>query len=509
MLLSLFSKALCGQISRLVLKASGHVCLSASLLLASAITPAAGQGFTPFLSKNQEQKLGAQEHPKLLAEFGGAYADDNAAGYVAQIGGTMVKNSEIPNTGFTFTLLNSKVINAFALPGGYVYISRQLMALMNDEAELASVLGHEVGHVAARHTAKRYNTQIFGSLAGLAVGLLTGSGQLAQLTGQAAQLYTLSYSRSQEFQADGLGVRYMTGAGYDPFAAPDMLKSLGDQTALDARLMGDMADKVPAWARTHPLSSDRVAKATQLATQTGVSAGSRPRNRDRFLAAIDGMLVDDDPEQGFINGQKFEHPKLKITFTAPSGFYLQNSSDAVSMSGPGKAAAQFSGGALRAGASLQSYVDQVWQQLTNGTLGRLGTASLVQINGLDAAVAQTRVNTGQGGVLDVMIAAYRWSPTQAYHIVTLTPAAASGQLGQSLRSMIGSVRRLSDAEAAKLIERRIKVVTVGSKDTLESLAERMAYPDYRLQRFMVLNALNRPQDLRLGEKVKLVVYEKR
>lgn len=487
-----------------------------SVLLGScSTTPAGSTAFTPFMSTAQERSIGESEHPKLLAEYGGAYADDKASGYVAMVGGRVLQNSETPNAPFTFTLLDSSVVNAFALPGGYVYISRQLLALMNDEAELASVLGHEVGHVTDRHTAKRYNTQMLGGLGSLLVAVLTGSGQLAQLAGQAAQVYTLSYSRDQEYKADTLGIRYISRAGYDPFAAADMLATLGAQDALEAKIQGRdaAASSIPGWARTHPLTTDRVRRAQALAQETGIRPGSLPRNRDAFLAAIDGLVVDDSAEQGFVRGRTFAHPKLKLTFTVPEGFVLQNSSRAVTAVGPGQTQVLFSGGPLASGQGLPAYIQQVWQALTEGQAGNIPASGSGKINGMETATASTRLNTGNS-VLDVSIVAYQWSPNQAYHFVLVSPAYASTQSGaqtaaqaaRSLQSTLQSFRKLSDAEAAKYKERRIKVVTVAKGQTAQQLADRMAYDDHKLDRFLMLNGFTSAEQVKAGEKVKLIVY---
>ncbi|MCH8685790.1 M48 family metalloprotease [Pedomonas mirosovicensis] len=489
--------------------------VTASMLLGScSTTPAGSLAFTPFMSRSQEQSIGESEHPKLLAEFGGAYPDDKASGYVAMVGGRVLQNSETPGEPFTFTLLDSSVVNAFALPGGYVYISRQLLALMNDEAELASVLGHEIGHVTDRHTAKRYNTQMLGGLGSLLVAVLTGSGQLAQMAGQAAQVYTLSYSRDQELKADSLGIRYISRAGYDPYASPDMLSILDAQDKLDAKITGRNAEEAtPNWARTHPLTSDRVAQARQMAQKTGIAPGSRPRNRDALLAAIDGLVVDDSAEQGFVRGRTFAHKQLKLTFTVPEGFTLQNSPRAVMATGPGQVQVMFAGGPLASGQSLGGYLQEVWTELTDNQAGAGPQPQYGQMNGMQTATIATRLSTSSA-VLDVSIHAFQWSPSQAYHFVIVSPAYASSQSAAqsiaqtqgALTSMLQSFRKLSDAEAAKYKERRIKVVTVARGQTAQQLAQRMAYDDYKLDRFLVLNGFQNASEVKPGNKVKLIVY---
>lgn len=473
---------------------------------ASSTSPASGKkSFTPFMSTKAEKRIGAQEHPKLLAEFGGPYPDDKVSGYVAQVGAKMALNSELPNETFTFTTLNSSIINAFALPGGYVYMSRQLLGLMNDEGELASVLGHETGHITDRHTAKRYSRNVLTQILAVGAGIATGSAQVMQALGQAGQAYSLSFSRSQEFKADELGIRYISRAGYDPFSAPDMLTSLGRQTTLDAKIMGQKADNVPNWARTHPLTQDRVARAARRAQETGIGPGSRPRNRDQFLAAINGMVMDDTAEQGFVMGRTFAHPKLKFTFTVPASFALRNTDQAIIAQGPGNAAALFAGGPLQAGEPLANHVGRVFKGIVGQAQVPMGAVQNARIAGFDAAVSSTQVNSN-GALLNLAIVAYRWSDAQAFHFVMLTPAEMASQLDPQLRTMIESFRRLSDAEAGRLTERVIKVVTVGAGDSADSLSRRFAYDDaHNMERFLVLNRLASAADLRAGQKVKLIV----
>ncbi|WP_156678891.1 M48 family metalloprotease [Sphingomonas profundi] len=444
-----------------------------------------------------DKAAGAKAHPELLKEYGGPYAGAQA-GYVAAVGKKISLQSGLSNSqaDFTVTLLNSPVNNAFAIPGGYVYVTRQLLALMNDEAELASVLGHEVGHVAARHASKRNTTSTIGNvLAGL-LGAVTGSSALGQLAGSGAQLVTLRFSRQQEYQADDLGIRYLAGAGYDPYAAADMLTALNAQTNLDAQIKGgDDARGVPSWMSTHPNGADRVARAREQATRTGLAIGDRPRNADAFVARLDGLLYDDDPAQGIIEGNRFAHPQLKIAFTAPQGFRMSNSATAVTIAGTG-GQAQFGGGAK--GTGLDAYVDGVFRGI--GGSGTPGTLTRTKVNGLDAAYATTRATSGSQAV-DVTVFAYDLGGS-AYHFLLLTP---TGRGIGPFAPMVQSFGRLSDAQAAAIRPRRIDVVTVQPGDTVTSLAARMAYADHRIERFRTINGLAADEPVRAGRKVKLIV----
>jgi predicted Zn-dependent protease len=180
------------------------------------------------------------------------------------------------------------VENAFAIPGGYIYITRQLLALMNSEAELASVLGHEVGHVAARHAQSRNTRATIGSILATAAGALTGSDLAGRVVGSGAQLYTLKYGREQEYQADALGIRYMAAAGYNPFASAEILSALGASTNLSAQAAGQSGQSVPTWASTHPNSEARVKRATELAAETGRPDIAGPQDT-AFLRMLDGL----------------------------------------------------------------------------------------------------------------------------------------------------------------------------------------------------------------------------
>ncbi len=469
-------------------------------LIASAFLPAlevSAQTGAQSISAS-DKAAGAKAHPELLAQFGGAYAGPQAD-YVRRVGQKIAVQSGLSNAqgDFTITLLNSSVNNAFAIPGGYVYVTRQLMGLMNNEAELASVMGHEVGHVAARHASSRNRTSTIGGIGSLILGVLTGSQAVAQLAGQVAQLYTLRFSRQQEFQADDLGITYLARAGYDPMASSTILASLAAQTTLDARVANRTGGSIPTWASTHPDPASRVTRAAQNAVKTGVKGGVT--NAPAFLAAVNGLMYDDDPGQGSIDGQVFRHRDLKLAFTAPDGYAIVNGSDAVTMTGNG-GQAKFAGGVL--GSDLRAYVASVFKGLTQDGSIQPGQIMLTRVNGIDAASASATANT-QSGVVDITVFAYAIDGKTAYHFVTLVP---QGQGVGPFSALFQSMRRLTTAEAAAIKPRRIEVVTVGKSDTVTTLSARMAYATYRTERFLTLNALGPSAALRPGQKVKIIVF---
>lgn len=257
----------------------------AAMLLAAAV-PSMAQAQSISASDRQQ---GAAANPQLISQFGGAFSGPQTA-LVTRVGRRVAVQSGLSESGadFTVTTLDSPVENAFAIPGGYIYITRQLLALMTSEAELASVLGHEVGHVAARHSASRNKRATIGSLLAAGAGLVTGSDLAARAVGTGAQLYTLRYGRGQEYEADALGIRYMNAAGYNPYASAEILDALDRSTSLAAEAAGRSARSVPTWASTHPNGQDRVEHAVHLAEQTG-----RPRpgvtQDTAFLRALDGL----------------------------------------------------------------------------------------------------------------------------------------------------------------------------------------------------------------------------
>lgn len=445
-----------------------------------------------------------QQHQSLIEEFGGAETGTRAA-YVDGVGRRVARFSGVNPQAYRFTTLNSAVENAFAVPGGYIYITRQLMGIMNDEAELAFVLGHEVGHVAANHAQARQSAatrNTIGGILGAILGSVIGGGFgdfISQAAQYGSQLQTLRFSRAQEYQSDQLGIRYMVNAGYDPAASASMLAALTRASALEARVQGRDNRSVPEWASTHPLSENRVSQAAAEARRTG-RAGSGLRNREQFLNQVDGIIVGDDPAQGVIEGRTFAHPDLRLAFTVPTGYLMQNGTTAVTIQGSA-GRAQFTGG--RFNGSLESYIGQVLQGLTGGrTQIQQVDSGQTTINGIPATYFIGRAQT-QSGTVDVGVFAYQWDQNTAYSFTTLTQG---GQGVGPFTSMVNSLRRISTAEAAAIRPRVIDVVTVRPGDTVQSLASRMAYSNFQVERFTSLNGLAANARLVPGQRVKLVVF---
>jgi predicted Zn-dependent protease len=479
--------------------------LAAATFGAPACTtnPATGESsFTAFLSPEEEKRVGAQEHPKLVKQFGGDYDQANLSAYVDRVGQSLARFSEVKDIRYTFTVLDDDAINAFALPGGYVHVTRGLLALASNEAELASVLGHEIGHVTARHaTAANLGIGvlgILGAIAGLPPSLAQAAGSGLQ-TG--AAIYLQSYSRDQELEADRLGIRYMAQAGYDPEAMVTFFRKLDAWSRLEAQTVGDpnAADRFDIMS-SHPRTTERVQQAAQIA-----STARRPGERldqTAYLKAIDGMVFGDSPDQGFRRGREFIHPRLRIAFRVPPGFVLKNSPQQVVAIGPDGAAILFDTEpreeVARRVPDMTTYLTQVW-----ATKVRLAAVERLSIDGSDSATGATRLQT-RNGVVDARLVAIRGGPDRIWRFVFLAPPDEARRLQSEFQTTARSFRRLSAEEAAAAKPWRIDVVTVQAGDTAERLAERMVVEPYPLETFRVLNGLEGGSRPTPGQPVKIV-----
>ncbi len=456
------------------------------------------------ISTEQAANLGAREHPKIVQQYGGGTKNPALNGYVTRVGQKLAANSNYPPNYYTFTLLDTPVVNAFALPGGYVYVTRGILAMSNSEAELAGVMGHEIGHITGEHTAKRYNQSVLAGIGSLGVGILTGSDQWARVAQQGSQLYLLSYSRDQEYESDSYGIRYLTSAGLEPYAMGDFLGQLQRQHELSATVYGQNYDpnRVDFFS-THPNTADRVQRAYAIAgKQNAGQRGTLPENRNAFLRTIDGMLYGDSPEQGYIRGRRFSHGQLRFTFEVPQGYQLSNSPTVLVAKGPSGAGLQFDMAKdYQSGMSVGQYVTNRFAPSLKIQVGNVQTS---RVNGMNVASGQARANTSNGAV-DVRLVAVQYDASKVYRFLIVTPTKATGSLSSGLNKMIGSFRKLSSSEASKLKPQRIKVITVQRGDTVTSVSRRMAFSDHRVERFRALNGLSPNDGLQAGQLVKIVV----
>jgi len=470
--------------------------LSTALLAACATSPATGERiFTGGMSESQESQIGAEQHPLILQEFGGAYQDAELQSYVSSVGDLLAKTSERPDLKFPFTVLDSPIVNAFALPGGYVYIPRGLLALANDEAEMAGVLAHEIGHVTARHAAQRQGATLGAGIVQMGLGLLLG-GNAAQLGGSLAQPLLQSYSREQEFEADMLGVRYLRRAGYDSRAMSDFLVSMEEEERLRAQLAGnpEAADQFNIMS-SHPRTADRVEAAAE---EAGTAQPKDPiEGREIYLSKIDGIIYGDSPAQGYARGRVFSHPELRFRFEVPQGFRLTNlPSQVVATNQQGDSQISFDMDKVPSGASLESYLINGWGQGMNLRNGQRFT-----VNGRQAVTATTRGTISSGQSVDLRLVAFRADGDQVYRFAFITPAGSSGRIWEQT---IDSFRTLSAAEASALKPYRLDVYTVRRGDTVASLARRLPFDDLPEERLRVINGIEPGQPLPTGMEIKLI-----
>lgn len=304
----------------------------ASITAGCAVNPVTGKREISLLSEGQEVQMGAESDPAIVAQYG-LLEDREIADYVQSIGERMVPVSHRPDLDFTFRTLDDPIVNAFALPGGFVYITRGILAYLNSEAALAGVVGHEIGHVTARHGVQRYTQQaILGAGLGIGSILSENFAQYAGVAGQAAGLLLLKYGRDDERQSDQLGVEYATALGYDTTEMAEFFHTLD-------RLRPADGGSLPSWMSTHPDPGERWNTVRALTQQEQSASGNYVEGRERFLRTIDGLVFGTDPRQGYFREDRFVHPQLRFTFPTPGGWQRQNAPSQVVMVEPNQAAA--------------------------------------------------------------------------------------------------------------------------------------------------------------------------
>lgn len=474
-----------------------HFCgLSCSVLAAGvagcAVNPATGGRNLMLVSRSQEKEMGKDAYPKIIKEFGGVYNDPRVTGYVEYLGRTLAAVTETPGEQFTFTVLDNPIVNAFATPGGYIYISRGLMALAGSEAELAGVMGHELGHVVARHSSQRMSKA---TVAGLFSGLL-GGGRVGQALGS---LYLTSYSRDQELEADRLGVRYISRAGYDPDAMTSFLAKMGANSRLQAQIAGRDPDEVDERdiMSTHPRTKERVQQAMQLA---GARAGQGRIERDGYLQRLDSMIYGDSPEQGYIRDRTFIHPGMRLSFRVPEGFLMHNSTDAVlALSEKKKVIIKFDDAEKPFEGEMTNYIADDWAKERD-----IQDLAATRLGALPAATAKTYIDTRSERLL-ARIAAIRFSPDRIFRFMAIAPGEGVANLPDAFQETISSFRMLSQAEAAAVRPWRVRIGRVQAGDTAWSLGRRMPFSKLQTEYFRMLNGLDEDDPLVIGNKIKLVI----
>lgn len=476
--------------------------IASGLLLSSALLiglPAVAGWLPNLMSKEEEAQVGAKEAPKVAQEFGGEYDDLELSKYVTSVGQFLASASNEPGK-YTFTILDSPIVNAFALPGGYVFVTRGLLALADDEAEMAGVLAHEIGHVTAHHAAERYSQSIFAQLGLGILGAVTGSDLVGQVGGAAAQLALRGYSRENEFEADTLGVTTMSRAGFNPDSMSTFLAKLQANDKLQAEIAGDpgAADSYSLLS-THPRTADRVNRAIE---QAGAVTVREPIiARDVYLSKIDGIIYGDNPDQGVIRGRNFIHPKLRFEFEVPQGYQMINTAQAVLAQREGGGRIIFDFAARTGDYSMAAYLTSVWGQKV-----KLQQVESINVNGMPAATAWARVNSKEGQQ-DIRLVAIAFDEKTIARFFMQTPPKLTADLSEGLKATTYSFRRISAEKAAAIKPYRVKIITVAAGDTVASLAAKMPFTNFQEQRFRVLNGLGPNDALTPGSLAKTVVAE--
>ncbi len=448
----------------------------------------------PEKPKQAEMTPAAQrEHNRILAAYGGAYEDAALEKLTGGIVDKLVAASDRPDLAYRVTILNSPAINAFALPGGQLYITRGLLALSNDNAELASVLSHEMAHVIAQHAAMREDKARQAAIVSRVNSDVLNDPQNGALALAKSKIALASFSRQQEFEADGIGVGIASRAGYDPYGAVRFLSAMGRNAALKpAARTGDDPRSLD-FLSSHPNTPERVRNA-QVSARQFSAPGAGQRDRQVYLAGIDGMVYGEDPSEGFVRGRRFLHPKLGFTFMAPDAFALDNTAQAVlGLKDNGNQAMRVDVVRVPGDQSLAAYLKSGWLENIDAN-----SVEEFELNGLPAATAMAK-----GDGWEFRLYAVRFG-SDVYRFIYAAKA-RSAEIDRSFRESVGTFRRMSLSEIEQAKPLKLKVVTVESGDTIDKLVAKMAVSDRPMERFLVLNGLEAGERLKPGDQVKIVV----
>ncbi len=432
-----------------------------------------------------------REHRRILAVYGGAYSNPRLEERLNATVEKLVAASERPDLHYKVTILNSPAVNAFALPTGQLYVTRGLLALANDTSEVASVLSHEMAHVIARHAAIREDQIRQAALVNRVASDVLGDPQTSALALAKSKIALATFSRGQEFEADGIGVGISARAGFDPYGATRFLTAMGRNADLRAGAKAD--PRTQEFLSSHPATPERVANATLNARQHA-SAGAGGRERADYLRLLDGVTYGEDPSEGFVRGRRFLHPKLAFTFTAPEGFVLENTPQAVfGVKDGGELALRLDVVRIPADQKLTDYLAAGW-------IENIDHASIeeVTINGFRGATA-----IAKGDPWGFRLYAIRFG-SEVYRFI-FAAKNKTAELDRQFRDSVQSFRRMSNAEIRSARPLRIRVVTVSARDSVERLAARMAVSDKPVERFRVLNGLGPTDSVQPGDMVKLIV----
>jgi predicted Zn-dependent protease len=433
-----------------------------------------------------------REHQRILAAYGGAYQDARLEALIGQTVDRLVAASEKPDLRYKVTILNSPSVNAFALPNGQLYVTRGLLALANDTSEIASVLSHEMGHVIARHAAIREEQLRQAELVSQVASDAFKDPQVGALALAKNKLALATFSRGQELEADGIGVGISSRAGFDPNGAARFLTSMARNAELRPAA-GGVDPRMLDFLASHPATPERI-KIAQANAKQYAATGAGERDKAAYLADLEGMVYGEDPGDGFVRGRRFLHPRLGFTFTAPEGFVLDNTSQAVlGVKDGGGQAMRVDVVRVPAEQSLSDYLVSGWiDNIDKDTVEQL------TINGFAAATAAAK-----GDQWAFRLYVLRFG-SDVYRFIFATKQ-RTPDLDRIFRESVSTFRRMTPAEIQGAKPLHLKVVTVQPGDTAERLSARMGVGDRPLERFLVLNGLSAGQALKPGDQMKIVV----
>ena len=478
------------------------VAIAASALVATLLSGCASldnQGIqverieAPAAPKVITESTSSAEHKRMVALFGGDYKSLAIERYLNVVLAKFVDTGELQGKTYKVTILNSPIVNAFALPTGDLFVTRGLLALANDGSEVAAVMAHEIAHVTAKHAFARAEQEKRAEVISKVAHLVQNKQRGAEIEAS-AKVSIAGFSRLQELEADRVGITTIAKAGYDPYGASRFLAALDRSAALRASLIGQNASATkPDILATHPSTPERVASAVKVAR--GISAPDIG-NRDRaaYLTAIDGMMFGDDPSEGTIRGRKFTQPRLDFTFTAPDGFVLENSTQAVlGIKDGGAEALRLDTVSLPSTTALDAYARSGW---IDGLLE--SSLETIMVNGMPAITA-----TARAGEWNFRLAVIRFGPTEVYRLIFATHGLDPAH-EKSFRASIDSFRKIPAEEAVLVKPLRINLVTAKAGDSAAIISTRMVVADKPLETFELLNGLEDAEALKPGERYKLV-----
>lgn len=463
-------------------------------LCGCAVNPVTGRSELMLVSEQEEQKLGLQTRQSVDEEYG-VYADAALQNYVSGIARPLAQVSHRPALDWQFQVMDSPVVNAFAAPGGYVFVTRGLLAAVNDEAELAGVLAHEIGHVTARHSARNYSQSL---LANIGVQLGTAlAGSYGSLLGPMLEVGTgllfLKYSRDDERQADALGVEYASKGGYDTNRMADFFTTLQKQETLEGAKGGGL----PEWFSTHPSPVDREAavRAQTAQWRTQLPRQSYRTNREVFLARIDGLVYGEDPSQGFREGDWFYLPQAQVQFRIPSQWTFSREGSQVQMTHPQKA-----------GVILftvqKGTVEQVSRAFVSSMKATVQQSADRTFNGLQARELVSTVTDGNQQAR--VISHFFQKGGEVFMFHGLADTAGFAKLTATLGQPAASFAMLTDREKLNRKAQRIAIKQIGKATTLEAALQGYSVDRSLWPRIAWMNELQLSDRLQPGQRIKII-----